>query len=186
MSVQWPQWLPALSRLDKRLWQRNFGKSIVKEKQPNSTQTYDAIIGGGYHETTSSDETVLNEMEQARFETGEEKDPPTQYDNSHRAFLTWNLGPDDRHTHLPFWSTTHLAIPPMSPKLLHTSNPQTVVLQVSYLSAVPLISLGVKVQPYNSPSYLHTYPGFSIQWSPAAQERTYSIHHCLNLCSITG
>ena len=34
------------------------------------------IPGGGYQETTNSDETVLNEMEDATSERGQEKDSP--------------------------------------------------------------------------------------------------------------
>ena len=57
-------------------------KPSVEEKQPDATQTEDAIPGGGYQEPTSSDETVLNEMEEARSDSGEEKEPPTQYESS--------------------------------------------------------------------------------------------------------
>ena len=55
-------------------------KPLVDEKQPNATQTEGFIPGGVYQETTNSDETVLNEMEEATSESGQ--DLPAQCDNS--------------------------------------------------------------------------------------------------------
>ena len=109
-------------------------KPLVDEKQPNATQTEAVIPGGVYQETTNSDETVLNEKKKPHLRVDKRRTLQPSLTTVNQALLSRNLGPDDR------------------PKLLHTSYLPTVVLKVSYLSAVLLISLGVQVQPFNSSS----------------------------------
>ena len=61
-------------------------KSLVEETQPNTTPTEDATSGGGDQNTTGSDEADVNEMEEARAESGNEDNSPTQYDSSQPSF----------------------------------------------------------------------------------------------------
>ena len=57
-------------------------KPLVEEKPPEPTQSENAIPEHGYQGEASSDHTVLEEMEQARSESGYEQDPSNQNDNS--------------------------------------------------------------------------------------------------------
>lgn len=54
----------------------------VEEKQPTPIQSEDATPNSGHQGEASSDNSVLEEMEEARSESGDEQDPPIQIDNS--------------------------------------------------------------------------------------------------------
>ena len=56
-------------------------KLLVEETPPAPTQP-DHVIPDDFQGETSSDHTVLEGMEVAISESGDEKDPPTQNDNS--------------------------------------------------------------------------------------------------------
>ena len=57
-------------------------KPLVEEKRPAPTQAEYVIPDNGCQRETSTDHTVLEEMDVARSESGDEQDPPTQNDNS--------------------------------------------------------------------------------------------------------
>ena len=57
-------------------------KLLVEEKTPAPTQPEHVIPDNGYQGETNSDHTVVEGMEVARSESGDEQDPLTQNDNS--------------------------------------------------------------------------------------------------------
>ena len=61
---------PCTGQIGQEIVTGELAKPLLEEKQPNATQTEDTIPGGGYRETINSDETILNEMEGARSESG--------------------------------------------------------------------------------------------------------------------
>ena len=154
-------------------------KPSVEEKQPKSPQPGYAIPDNGYQGKASSDHTVLEEMEEARSESGDEQDPPTQNDNSQLGspereptcrpkrqrhpptLLTYNTFGN------PTYETPAAAHAISTNSVLGSQLPQCCTPYLTWGAGFPVVQ---QFQlPTNPPLYQHPvvpYPGTYLQYPP--------------------